>query len=220
MRYQRLVKFPERRTGSYSCPNYRYGRCSRPLTITQDKVKAIVWQTVSDQLSICCDYETVVERLNNGDTTAKMEGYRSEIQSLSIQLNNRRDKRERLYEDFSDGILSPEEYMAMKKKYDAEYQEISAKLMDVQMRLMRLKKSLSGNNESISDSLLTRRSSARKWWMHWSKPLKSIRTRTAAKELRSSSNTPLTGSCWKKPVGSWREVRNESVLVYPSFQCG
>ena len=147
MRYQRLVKFPERRPGSYSCPNYRYGRCSRPLTITQDKVKAIVWQTVSDQLSICCDYETVVERLNNGDTTAKMEGYRSEIQSLSIQLNNRRDKRERLYEDFSDGILSPEEYMAMKKKYDAEYQEISAKLMDVQMRLMRLKKSLSGNNE-------------------------------------------------------------------------
>lgn len=147
MAYHRNQFHPERMTGSYDCNNYRYGRCFHTHTMTQDKLKGIVWQTIKDQLALCCDYEAALKKLQSGATTEKLEEYRAKIQSLSIQLNNRRDKRERLYEDFTDGILSPEEYMMMKKKYDSEYQQISAELSELQGRLARLKKSLSGQNK-------------------------------------------------------------------------
>lgn len=147
MAYHRSNFKPERMTGSYDCPRYRYGRCGHSHTIPQDKLKAIVWQTIQDQLSLCCDYEAALKKLQTGATTVKLDEFRASIQSLSLQLQNRRDKRERLYEDFTDGILSPEEYMMMKKKYDDEYQQISRDLGDYQERLARLKKSLSGQNK-------------------------------------------------------------------------
>lgn len=147
MAYHRSNFKPERLTGSYDCPRHRYGRCGYSHTMPQEKLKAIVWQTIQDQLALCCKYEEALKKLQDGATTGKLDEYRGKIQSLSLQLQSRRDKRERLYEDFTDGILSPEEYMMMKQKYDAEYQQISRELGDCQGRLARLKKSLSGQNK-------------------------------------------------------------------------
>lgn len=76
----------------------------------------------------------------------QLEDCRKELQSLTLQVNSRRAKRERLYEDFTAGVLSPEEYMTLKKKFDDEYQELSAKANEVQARMIRLKKSFSGGN--------------------------------------------------------------------------
>ena len=147
MSYHRNLFHPELMTGTYDCFQHRHGRCSHIHTISQDMLKSIVWQTIKDQLSLFYDYEAAVKKLQSGTTTVKLEEYRAKIHGLGIQLNNRRDKRERLYEDFTDGILSPEEYMVMKKKYDSEYQQISAELSEVEGQLARLKKSLSGNNK-------------------------------------------------------------------------
>jgi DNA invertase Pin-like site-specific DNA recombinase len=147
MVYHRNLFFAERLTGSYDCPHWKYETCNAPHTIQQDVVKDAVWQTVQDQLAYCCDYEAVLNKLKGGGTTLKMDEYRSKMQSLTIQLHSRRDKRERLYEDFTDGIITAEEYMVMKKRYDDEYQLISGELADIQGRLARLKKSLSGQNK-------------------------------------------------------------------------
>lgn len=147
MVYHRNHLHPERMTGSYDCPSYKYGRCNSSHIFTQEKLKGIVWKSIKDQLALCFDYEAALKKLQNGATTARLDEYRAKIQSLSIQLNNRRNKRERLYEDFTDGILSPEEYMMMKKKYDEEYQQISSELSALDTRLARLKKSLSGENK-------------------------------------------------------------------------
>ncbi|CAK7087423.1 MAG: hypothetical protein ENTB_04219 [Enterocloster aldenensis] len=150
MGYHRNTHNPELMTGSYLCPSYNYGTCSHTHSFPQEKLKSIVWQTISDQLALCCDYDRVLDKLNSGETTAKMDEYRGQMQGFTIRLNNCRNKRERLYEDFSDGILTPEEYTAMKAKFDSEYQEVSAKLVEIQSRLVRLKKSLSGQNEWLA----------------------------------------------------------------------
>ena len=113
--------------GSYYCGAYDYGRCAGRHTISQEKLKKIVWQSMQGGSS-------------------QLEDCRKELQRLSVQINSRRAKRERLYEDFTDGILSPEEYMAVKKKYDDEYQELSEKANEVQARMIRLKKSFSSGN--------------------------------------------------------------------------
>ena len=132
--------------GSYYCGAYDYGRCAGRHTISQEKLKKIVWQSMQDQMLLYCEYRKIPELLQNKGGSGQLEECRKEIQSLSLQISSRRAKRERLYEDFTDGILSPEEYMAVKKKYDDEYQELSAKANEVQARMIRLKKSFSSGN--------------------------------------------------------------------------
>lgn len=142
--YVRDTYKPERMTGRYYCPNKRmHGSFT---SINQDKLKVIVWQAVKDQISIFCGYDEAIRKLQGGATTARLEEYRSQIQSLGLQVKNRRDRLERLYEDFADGILSPEDYMQLKKKYESEYQQFGGELTELQGRLSRLKKSLSGEN--------------------------------------------------------------------------
>lgn len=148
MSYHRDLFRPELMTGAYDCPNHRKsGKCKSPHWISQEKVKSIVWQSIQDQLMIFCDYEKVIELMESGATTEKMQEYRNEIKSLTLQMESRRNKREHLYEDFTDGLLTPEDYMLLKKRFDDEYQELNMKLNTVQTRLTRLKKSLSNRND-------------------------------------------------------------------------
>ncbi|MDO4650863.1 MAG: hypothetical protein Q4B26_19680, partial [Eubacteriales bacterium] len=103
-----------------------------------------------DQLELFCDYEKVLEKMKKGASVQQIEDYKAELQSLSMQMKNRAMKRERLYEDFTDKILTPEEYMSMKKKFDDEYQELNARYNDVQTRLIRLRRALSDKNPWMS----------------------------------------------------------------------
>ena len=146
MKYKKSRFKPERLTGSYFCNRYNYKKCDRSHTITQELLKSIVWQSMQDQLLLFCDYERVLELLKDGRTTALMDEYRTQIQSLGVQMNHRRAKRERLYEDFNEGILIPEEYMMLKKKYDDEYQALNIQYNLIQTKMMKLKKSLSDKN--------------------------------------------------------------------------
>ena len=145
MRYSRCYH-KNKSHGSYYCGAYDYGRCAGRHTISQEKLKKIVWQSMQDQLLLYCEYRKIPELLQSKGGAGQLEDCRKELQSLTLQVNSRRAKRERLYEDFTTGILSPEEYMALKKKFDDEYQELSAKANEVQARMIRLKKSFSGGN--------------------------------------------------------------------------
>ena len=145
MRYSRCYH-KDKTHGSYYCGAYDYGRCSGRHSISQEKLKKIVWQSMQNQLLLFCEYRKIPELLQSKGGAGQLEDCRKELQSLTLQVNSRRAKRERLYEDFTAGILSPEEYMTLKKKFDGEYQELSAKANEVQARMIRLKKSFSGGN--------------------------------------------------------------------------
>ena len=149
MTYRRDTFRPERLTGSYECPRYHYGRCTGAHTIQQEKVRDVVWQSIQDQIRIFCDKSKVLDLLADGQVTKQMQEYQEEMRSLSLQMNDRREKREHLYEDFTDGILTPEEYTYMKQRFDAEYQELSVRFNDIQTRMIRLRRSLSARNPLV-----------------------------------------------------------------------
>lgn len=69
------------------------------------------------------------------------------MQSILVKIKNRQGKRERLYEDFTEGILTPEEYQYMKQQFDNEYQELNAQYNSLQIKQQRLRKALSDKNE-------------------------------------------------------------------------
>lgn len=146
MAYHRNNWNPELFTGRYDCPRYHRQKCAGTHAIKQETLKEIVWQAIKVQLDIFLDCGKVLELLADGTSTTALEECRKEILRISLQMKDRQDKRERLYEDFTDGLLTPEDYTYMKKRYDDEYREFSAKLNAEQTRQAKLKKSLSGRN--------------------------------------------------------------------------
>ncbi len=133
-------------TGCYGCGNDRHRLSCSSHNISQDRLKRMVWQAIKAQLDISFDYDAIAQKLQSDSTTSLMDGYRRQIQKLGIQVENCRSKRERLYEDFADGILTPEEYMMLKKRYDADYQKFSLELTENQRKLARLKNFAAGEN--------------------------------------------------------------------------
>lgn len=131
----------------YDCGAWHQGRCDKGTHgINEDVIKNVVWNVLQTQLSLCCDLEKVSAAIKGGSETGKQAEYRTEIQSLTTKIRQRQGKRERLYEDFTDGILTPEEYMHMKQRFDQEYQELNRQLNALQIMQAKLNKALSSEN--------------------------------------------------------------------------
>lgn len=147
MRYHRY-RPDQKLSGTYECPRYKYNRCGAVHSVSQDKLKAVVWNVLQDQLHFFCDFEELICKLSNSDNATKQQTvYKEEMQSIIVKIKNRQGKRERLYEDFTDGILTPEEYQYMKQQFDDEYQSLNAQYHSLQMKQQKLKKALSDKNE-------------------------------------------------------------------------
>ncbi|WP_373163773.1 hypothetical protein [Agathobaculum sp. Marseille-P7918] len=88
----------------------------------------------------------MLQKLNQDDViTNRQSDLKNEIQSVLVKIGGRQSKRERLYEDFTDGIPSPEEYRQMKEEYDQEYQSLNAQLNQLQHEQAKLNKALSNH---------------------------------------------------------------------------
>ena len=147
MRFHRHT-FRGRTHLTYDCGGWASKQCDKGThNIREDTVKSILWNVLQAQLSLCCDLEKVAAVIQGGTDTGKLAEYRAEIQRLSVHMKSRQAKRERLYEDFSDGILTAEEYTSMKQRFDEEYQTLNRELNAVLVRQAKLKRALSSNNK-------------------------------------------------------------------------
>lgn len=146
MRYHRY-RPDQKPSGTYECPNYKYKKCGGTHSIAQDTLKEIVGNVLHTQLELFCDYKKLVELLENPTVmTAQQREYKDELKSLEVKIRSKQGKRERLYEDFTDGILSAEDYQVMKQKFNEEYQTMTTRYNALQVMQHKLKKSLSGEN--------------------------------------------------------------------------
>ncbi|MCD8103926.1 MAG: recombinase family protein [Lachnospiraceae bacterium] len=133
---------------NYLCLRHEYKRCEYANTIQQGRLVSIVWNAIHDQLTYFCDFDKMIQSLkSSGRETAQQISYKDEIQSVLLKINGCMKKRERLYEDFSDGLLSAEDYMSFKKRYDEENQELNKRLNHLQTMQNQLKLSLSEKNQ-------------------------------------------------------------------------
>ena len=145
--YHRSIK-PDSKTGSYHCQNYFLKACVNGYhTIAQTKIVKVVQHVIADQLTLLADFDALTERIKKGEETSKQIEYRSEVQRLTIQMKSKQAKREHLYEDFRDGILTPEEYTMMKQRFDEEYQQLNRELNAVLVQQAKLNRALSSENK-------------------------------------------------------------------------
>lgn len=144
----------QRRTsdGRYSCRNKQYGRCDDPVSVAESKLATVAWNAIQTQLALYVDFEAVTERLKDtGTQTAKQTELQQEMLTVGETLSQHQQKRERLYDDYVDGILSAGDYMELKSRFDASYQEQSSRLNQLSVELARLNRILSSENKWLKN---------------------------------------------------------------------
>ena len=67
------------------------------------------------------------------------------------KLSKYQKKREQLYDDYVDGILSAGDYMELKSRFDVEYQEQSSRLNQLSVELAKLNRMLSSENKWMAN---------------------------------------------------------------------
>ena len=138
--------------GRYGCRNKQYGRCDAPVTIGEKKLAEIVWNAIQTQLALYADFEEVTNRLkDSGIQTARQTELQQEMLTAGDKLSKYQKKREQLYDDYVDGILSAGDYMELKSRFDAEYQEQSSRLNQLSVELAKLNRMLSSENKWMTN---------------------------------------------------------------------
>ena len=142
----------------YRCHNIVYNRCDVNLSVKEELIKGVVWQVLQDQMALYADLAALAERLKNTDgQTKEQKAIKEKINAVSTQLSRRQKSRERLYEDYADGILTPEDYITMKKRFEAESSELASQLNVLNEQANRLNRSLSFQNKWLKNMELIHR---------------------------------------------------------------
>lgn len=111
---------------SYSCGSYkRYGKkiCSSHYINEKTIINAIL-SVMNDSIAKVKNIQAImnsVKKKNNVDFCAIV----SRLDSLNAEIKNVKEKIMSLYDDYKDELLSKEEYIALRKKYQSKEKQLS-----------------------------------------------------------------------------------------------
>lgn len=112
------------------------------------KARADCLERDSDTVCPVRGFEEVAGRLkDSGIQTKRQTELQQEMLEVSEQLSGYQNKREQLYNDYVDGILSAGDYIELKTRFDTAYQEQSSRLNQLSVELVRLNRMLSNENK-------------------------------------------------------------------------
>lgn len=145
------MRYPQKSEKNYAakyyCPNKAFNRCETTHSIREDKIADIVGSVLTDHISMFADVQQAVENMKNtGYATGRQQALNKEISDIVARLQKRQRNKEMLYEDYADGILSAEDYIYHKQKYEDECKELSSKLNSLEVSRKKLAKTLSPDN--------------------------------------------------------------------------
>ena len=100
-----------------------------PHRISQGSLHEKVLAALRTQVEVALDYEEVIRKYRDSKTDKAVQKYMdSKIRDISRKVNELKVKKIRLYEDFTEGILSKDEYSFAKESYDQDYEMFSRQL--------------------------------------------------------------------------------------------
>lgn len=124
-------------------------KCS-PHNIQQKHLDEKVLSAIQTQVKVALDYEKLLNKLRDSEGEKSIRDKQNVLlSSLNLKLNGVQNKRTRLYEDFSEGILTEEEYTFAKASYDDDFARLNLELEDAITRRTEFNDAMSSNNKWI-----------------------------------------------------------------------
>ena len=105
------------------CKGYHYSE------LTDIKLKSIISDQLNMQIKLCGAFEKI---LSSDAIKAKINAVKNKLtkgmDTQSIEVDKRNNKRHNTYLDYVDGLLEKDEYLILKEKQDKEFEEAKLKL--------------------------------------------------------------------------------------------
>lgn len=120
---------------NYKCPeNIELGDSACPKkNIRADELDEAVLQTLRKQMEVFMDTQKVLQRLLALEREkAKRAAPSNRLQELKSEIEKRRSLSTALYTDYKDGLLTQDEYLYAKKKYQEELTLLEHELAELQ----------------------------------------------------------------------------------------
>ena len=137
-----------RNTFQYHCRNKQYGRCTDAISVNEKNVATVVWNAIQMQFALFANFQEVAQRIKDtGLQTAKQQELHEAMHVLNEKLSLCQKKRTQLYDDYADGLLSAGDYMELKRRFDNEYQDLSAQRNHLSAEIAKLNRMLSAENK-------------------------------------------------------------------------
>jgi DNA invertase Pin-like site-specific DNA recombinase len=124
-----MVKIRRKGVVTFNCGSYnRYGRkyCSIH-SITEDELESIILDDLNTIIHSVHDLEKLIEE---EQAEKRAEAIRSlgDVSQSQTEIQRLKKKQEQAYEDYSDGIISREDYLKYKEKYERQAAAIQSKI--------------------------------------------------------------------------------------------
>ncbi len=138
--------------GTYRCAStaIRTVETCKSRYLQQDHINEKILSAIVTQVKVALDYEKLLLKLKDSEGERSIRDKQNAlISSLNLKLNGVQQKRTRLYEDFSEGILNEEEYTFAKISYDDDFARLNLQLEEAVKRKVDFNDAMSSNNKWI-----------------------------------------------------------------------
>ena len=122
---------------NYKCPsNLEHGsRSCSSKNIRASDLDQIVLEVLRKQMAIFLDMNKVLQQLiASASAKHKINGTKARIQELQQEYKQKKSLCTTLYTDMKEGLLSSDEYIYAKKKYQAEMEQLKQKIDELESR--------------------------------------------------------------------------------------
>lgn len=121
---RRNVKRKDRIFHYYCCSSYKKGKACTLHNINQEMLEGAVLRGIKAQLQTLVDINEVVNEVNSTNiAAAKIRKIEKMIEQKEIELEKSQNASMKLYESYSEGIISLEDYRNMKQRYSVRIKE-------------------------------------------------------------------------------------------------
>ena len=127
-----MVKIRRRGETYFNCGSYnRYGRKICTIhNITERKLEEIVLQDLNLMIRSVQDIERLVTEENQKQRKMRLSSL-GDSSGYQTQIRRLRQKKERTYEDYADGLITKDEYRQYRDKYEQQIEAASAMLAKI-----------------------------------------------------------------------------------------
>ncbi len=121
-----------------------------PHNLQLNQLEEKVLTAIKLQVKVALNYEKLLISLQESAGEKSLRDHQNAvIKGLDLKLNGMQKRRERLYEDFVEGILSEEEYTYIKTSFDDSFEKLNLQLEDAVLRRRKFNEAMSSENKWI-----------------------------------------------------------------------
>lgn len=149
---KKLISQPNRDYHYFVCSTFKKSdrnACTKH-TIRSDKLEQAVLATLQSQIAIAVSMDEVITAINeNGKRRKATEQLETLLQAKRRERGRCAGMMNDLYPDWKAGMLSQEQYLALRERYENELRKIDAALVDIEERLSKVSDGVDESNEFV-----------------------------------------------------------------------